>query len=75
MLVQDTGLGRTYPVGLGLVPFRTLDEAVQGAEAIAGNYEAHAKAARDIALEFFDSDKVLDPLLSIAGVATGCSSR
>ena len=70
VLVQDTGLGRTYPVGLGLVPFRTLDEAVQGAEAIAGNYEAHAKAARDIALEFFDSDKVLEPLLSTAGVAT-----
>ena len=69
-LIQDTGLGRTYPVGLGLVPFRTLDDAVRGAAAIADNYEAHAKAARDIAVEFFDSDKVLEPLLATVGVAS-----
>jgi hypothetical protein len=69
-LVQDTGLGQTYPVGLGLVPFRTLDDAVRGAEAIADNHDMHAKAARGIAVEFFDSDKVLGPLLATVGVAS-----
>ena len=29
-LVQDTGFSRTYPVGEGLIAFRTLDEAVRG---------------------------------------------
>ena len=68
VLVQDTGLGRTYPPGLGLVTFRTLDEAVRGAEAIGRDYETHARAARAIAEECFDSDKVLGALLQTVGV-------
>ena len=35
VLVQDTGFSRNYPVGEGLVAFRTMDEAVAGAERIA----------------------------------------
>lgn len=62
-LVQDTGLSRNYPVGEGLVTFRTLDEAVAGAEHIAHNVSAHSRAARTLALEYFDSDKVLTRLL------------
>ena len=63
MLVQDTGFSRTYPVGLGIVAFRTLDEAARGARAIASDYDAHSRAARTIAVEYFDSDKVLRTLL------------
>ena len=47
-LVQDTGFSRNYPVGEGLLAFRTLDEAVQGAESIARDYEKHSRAARAI---------------------------
>ena len=67
-LVQDTGFGRTYPTGCGLVPFRTLDEAARGAERIMRDYETHSRAARAIAREFFDSDKVLGMLLQDMGV-------
>ncbi len=67
-LVQDTGFGRTYPTGWGLVPFRTLDEAADGANRIMGNYEAHSRAARAMAEEYFDSDKVLGRLLGDVGV-------
>ena len=67
-LVQDTGFGRTYPTGCGLVPFRTLDEAARGAEHIMGDYETHSRAARALACEFFDSDKVLGTLLREMGV-------
>ena len=63
VLVQDTGFARHYPVGLGLVPFRTLEEAVRGAEAIASEYDRHSRAATAIAAEFFDSDKVLSSML------------
>jgi hypothetical protein len=58
-LVQDTGFSRNYPVGTGLVPFRTLEEAVAGAERITADYEAHAAAARALAEDRFDSDRVL----------------
>jgi len=69
-LVQDTGFGRTYPTGTGLVPFRTLEEAVRGAESIARNYEAHSLAARAIAEQFFDSDKVIGGLLRTVGMTS-----
>ena len=62
-LVQDTGFGRGLPVGEGLVPFRTPDEAAAGAARIAADYAAHARAARALAEEYFDSDKVLARLL------------
>jgi hypothetical protein len=62
-LVQDTGFGRNYPTGRGLVPFRTLEEAVRGADLITRDYEVHSRAARAIAEELFDSDKVVATLL------------
>src|SRR6185295_14327096 len=58
-LVQDTGFSRNYPVGEGLVPFRTLEEAVAGAEHIVRHYDRHCRAARALAEAHFDSDKVL----------------
>lgn len=68
-LVQDTGFGRNLPVGEGLVPFRTLEEAAAGAERIARDYDAHCAAARSLAETAFASDRVLAPLLEDAGVA------
>jgi hypothetical protein len=68
-IVQDTGFGRHYPVGQGLVPFRTPDDAVAGVERIAADYENHCRAARALAEEYFDSDKVLGRLLEEVGVA------
>jgi len=65
-LVQDTGFSRTLPVGEGLLAFRTLDEAVAGAARIAADYERHRRAARRIAEECFDSDKLLTRLLEDA---------
>jgi hypothetical protein len=69
-LVQDTGFRHIYPTGEGLVLFRTLDEAVAGAESIARDYDGHCQAARAIAESYFDSAKVLGRLLDEAGVAS-----
>lgn len=69
VLVQDTGFGRQLPTGEGLVAFRTLDDAVEGAERIVRDYDKHCRAARAIAEEHFDSDKVLGRLLKEVGVA------
>jgi hypothetical protein len=63
VLAQDTGLASIYMGGAGLLTFSTLEEAASGVEAIAGDYPRHARAARDLAVELFDSDKVLTTLL------------
>jgi hypothetical protein len=68
-LVQDTGFSRHYPVGEGLVPFRTLEQAVAGAEQIVCNYDRHCRAARSLAEAYFDSDKVLSRLAEEIGIA------
>lgn len=62
-LMQDTGLRDLYPLGEGIVAFRTLEDALAGVEAIRRDYAAHRHAARAIAEEYFDSDKVLGRLL------------
>jgi hypothetical protein len=63
-LVQDTGFGRFLPVGKGIVAFRTVEEAVNGADRIVSDYDRHSRAARGIAEEYFDSDKVLGRMLA-----------
>src|SRR5206468_9263713 len=59
VLAQDTGLANLYPTGEGLLTFNTPDEAVAGAHAIVHDYPRHAAAARRLAQDHFDSDKVL----------------
>jgi hypothetical protein len=68
-LVQDTGFSRNYPVGEGLVAFRTLADAVSGAERIARDYEGHSQAARRLAETYFDSDRVLPEMFDHMGVS------
>jgi hypothetical protein len=67
-LVQDTGFSEHLPVGDGIVPFRTLDEARAGAHAIVANYARHSAAARTIAEQCFAPAAALAPLLEAAGV-------
>jgi hypothetical protein len=64
VLARDTGIGHLYPTGQGLLTFTTLDEAAAGVEAINRDYEHHAETARRIAVDCFDSDKVLSGLLA-----------
>jgi hypothetical protein len=68
-LVQDTGFGRNYPVGEGLLAFRTLEQAVAGVERITRDYERHCRAARALAEGYFDSEKVLGRFVEEVGVA------
>jgi hypothetical protein len=68
VLAQDTGLDHLYPAGEGLLLFDSLDSAAAGVEEISGNYDRHTRAARALAEERFDSDKVLRDLLAKLGV-------
>jgi len=69
VLAQDTGLAGLYPSGEGLLTFSTLEEAAAGAAELARDYDRHARAARRIAEEHFDSDVVLGRLLRHLRVA------
>jgi hypothetical protein len=68
VIAQDTGLKKHYPTGLGLMLFSTLDEAMAAIDDVLSHYTRHAVAAREIAEDVFDSDKVLARLLSRLGV-------
>lgn len=70
VLLQDTGFSDRLPAGEGLVAFRTAEEAVEGARRIVADYAAHARAARRIAEEHFDSDRVLARFVDECGVGT-----
>jgi hypothetical protein len=66
VVLQDTGFSSVLPVGQGVVTFRTVEEAAAGIRDVIGNYARHARAAREIAREYFDSDRVLAALLERA---------
>lgn len=63
VVVQDTGFDAVLPVGKGLLKFRTKEEAIAAVREVESNYARHAKAAREIADAYFDSDKVLNRLV------------
>jgi hypothetical protein len=63
VLAQDTGFGRRLPTGAGLLAFSDGDDVVAGLEELDADYERHRVAAREIAEEHLDSDRVLGALL------------
>ena len=65
-VVQDTGFGCALPIGEGILKFSTADEALRAIDSLAANPQRHARAARDIAYEYFDSNKVLSRLIAQA---------
>jgi len=64
VLVQDTGFAERLPTGRGLLAFSDVGSAVAGARSILDDYPEHARAARMIAEEHFDSDRVLGAFLA-----------
>jgi hypothetical protein len=66
VVVQDTGFGHVIPTGEGVLTFNTPDEATAAIDEIAANPDRHARAASEIARDYFDSDRVLSRLLEQA---------
>lgn len=67
VVTQDTGWSRHLPTGEGLFAFDTMDEAADALRQVAADPVHHARAARAIAAEHFDSHRVLGRLLAAAG--------
>ena len=68
VIAQETGFSRFLPVGAGLFAFHTIDEVLASIEALNGDYDRHVRAARAVAEEYFDSDRVLERFLNVLGV-------
>ena len=68
VITQDTGFSRVIPVGNGLFAFRNEDDILGAIDAIESDYEAHSRAALDIARESFCAEKVLGRLLDDLGL-------
>jgi len=70
-VVQDTAFGCALPTGEGLFAFEDFDDVVAAFAEIDADYPRHSDAARAIAEEYLDSDRVLGRLLEDAGLAAG----
>ena len=68
VVTQETGFSKFIPTGRGLFAFSTLDDVLAALDAINGDYLAHARAAREIAQEYFGSEKVLAKMLHDVGI-------
>ncbi len=66
VIIQDTGFSDVVPVGEGILPFTTPEEAAAGVELLHSDYPRHVAAARRIAESHFSSDAVLTLLLQRA---------
>ena len=69
VVAQDTGFSEHYRTGEGLLSFGTVEEARAALEDVQASWSRHARAARRLAEDSFDSSVVLTSLLSRLGVA------
>ncbi|HET9197332.1 MAG TPA: glycosyltransferase [Solirubrobacterales bacterium] len=69
VVAQDTGFGRALPTGEGLLAFADTDGAAAALEDVLARPRAHEDAARAIAEELLDSDRVLGRLLEALGAS------
>ena len=63
VVAQETGFSRFLPTGDGLFAFADTDGALAAIQHVQSGYVHHSGAARELAEEYFDSDRVLARLL------------
>lgn len=68
VITQETGFSKFYPSGKGLYGFTTMADILAAVDAIASDYPANCRAARDIAHAHFETSKVVGSLMERAGL-------
>jgi len=68
VVTQDTGFGKSLPIGEGLFAFSTIEDAVAAFDAIGSDYARHSGTARAIAEEYFRAETVLTKLVQDVGL-------
>jgi hypothetical protein len=68
VITQLTGFEKYLPSGTGLLGFDEAEGAIDAIRTVNSDYPKHAKAAREIAIEYFDARKLLDEIARKAGL-------
>ena len=68
VIIQQSGFTQHYGNDGGLFAFSSIKEIVEAVKAINADYAKHSRAAREVAREIFEAEKVLASLLDRAGV-------
>jgi len=68
VIIQQSGFTHHYGNDGGLFAFSSIKEIVDAVKAINADYAKHSRAAREVAREVFEAEKVLASLLDRAGV-------
>jgi hypothetical protein len=68
VVTQHTGFEKLIPTGLGLVGFDDAAAAAEALRAVNADYSRHARAAREIAREYFDAARLLDEIAGVIGL-------
>jgi hypothetical protein len=68
VVLQATGFEDLLPTGHGLFAVRDAGAAAEAIQTIRRDYAAHARAARSIAEDYLDSDKIVRRLLAEVGI-------
>jgi hypothetical protein len=63
VVAQATGIEEHLPTGSGLLVFDTGESAADAIESVNAAYEAHCRAARELAAEYLDYRRVLPTFL------------
>lgn len=59
VVVQDTGIGEWLPTGSGVLTFRNVEEAAVALDRVNADYDANCRRARQIAEEYFSTNRIL----------------
>jgi hypothetical protein len=65
-VVQETGFSKIIPCGRGVLSFSNLEEAAGAVAMIVADPDRHARAAKELCAQYFDSRKVLARLIEDA---------
>jgi hypothetical protein len=68
VVTQETGFSKSLPTGLGLCAFEKLEDIPPAIDAINSDYRRHSHAAKEIATEYFDAEKLLRRVVVEAGL-------
>jgi hypothetical protein len=66
VITQESGFSKFLPSAKGLFGFSNMEEILKAIDAIESDYEGNCRAAKEVAVEYFEAEKVIGALLNKA---------
>jgi len=68
VITQETGFSKYIPSGKGLYGFRTIEDILSAVDAIESDYPGNCQAAKEIAAEYCQAEKVIGSVMERSGL-------